>query len=258
MGPADVTRAPANLPQCAIRYAKAGWPVFPIWPRNKNPLTCHGVKDATTDLAVIARWWRRWPNANIGLAVPRGYLVVDLDSERALHSLKALGLEVPSTSTARTSRGWHFWFEVSQPVTNGVGILPGVDVRASGGYVIVPPSIHSSGAVYRWQIPLGRDSITECPDWLLDRLAEQRCAQRGRSAEDWLEVIANPIPEGRRNQSLAEVAGLLFRKLPALVAAELAYCWAQVKLSPPLPEPEVRRTIDSIAGRELDRQGSVS
>ena len=247
-----------SLPRNALRYVERDWPVFPIWPSGKNPLTPHGVNDATTDRAIIESWWHRWPNANIGLAVSAGYLVLDVDSDEALRSLKHQGQEIPSTATARTSRGWHFWYSTSEAVRNGVDILPGVDIRAFGGYVIVPPSVHSSGAIYRWEVPLERDAITECPEWLLKRLAERSCQQRGRSAEDWLEAISKPVLEGRRNQALAEVAGLLFRRLPARVAAELGYCWAQVKLQPALPEAEVLRTIESIAGCELRRKGGVS
>jgi hypothetical protein len=33
----------------------------------KHPLTPHGLKDATSDPAELGRWWRRWPQANIGL-----------------------------------------------------------------------------------------------------------------------------------------------------------------------------------------------
>ncbi len=244
-----------TLPRQALGYAEQGWPVFPIWPCGKNPLTRHGVKDATTNQATVGRWWRRWPQANIGLAVPADYLVIDVDSPDALQSLRYQDLEVPSTSTSRTHRGWHFWYMVAAAVRNGVGVVPGVDIRAAGGYVIVPPSVHPSGTTYRWDVPLDREAISECPEWLLDRLEEQHRARQGRSTEDWLEVIAKPVAEGRRNQTLAEVAGLLFRRLPAKLAVELAYCWAGTRLRPPLPDDEVARTIDSIAGRELRRRG---
>lgn len=77
----------------------------------------------------------------------------------------------------------------------------------------------------------------------------------GLSAEEWHHKVREPVPQGRRNQTLAQVAGLLFRKLPADVAAELAYCWAQVKMDPPLSDREIMRTLDSIANRELRRRG---
>lgn len=238
----------------ALEYARDGWPTLPVRPRGKEPLTPNGVKDATTDADTIRRWWDTWSDANIGLAVPAGFLVVDVDSPEAVHRIRAEDVDLPTTTSARTGRGQHLWYATGgAAVRNRVGIFPGVDVRAPGGYVVVPPSRHPSGRLYRWEVPLRRSSIAECPQWLLEVLAD-KSAPKGHSADEWQRTIATVVPEGRRNQTLAEVAGLLFRRLPAQVAAELAYCWAQVRLAPPLPEREVRRTINSIAGRELRRR----
>ena len=84
--------------KAALDYAQRGWPVLPLcWPGpqgdcgcgrghppdqvGKAPLTPHGVKDATTDPDTIRTWWRKWPKANIGIALePAGLLVLDLDS----------------------------------------------------------------------------------------------------------------------------------------------------------------------------------
>jgi hypothetical protein len=39
---------------------------------------------------------------------------------------------------------------------NGVKILPGVDYRGAGGYVVLPPSRGYNGRLYRWLTPLAR------------------------------------------------------------------------------------------------------
>ncbi|NJL26453.1 MAG: DNA primase [Thermoanaerobaculia bacterium] len=238
----------------ALAYAKQGWAVHPLQSRGKKPLTEHGVKEASTDENIVCAWWRRWPAANIGVAVPRGYVVLDVDSDEALFRLKAEDRELPATARGRTAKGFHYWYRTKQSVQNRVGLLPGIDVRAPGGYVVVPPSIHPTGAAYKWLVLLKRDAIAPAPEWLLQLLSETR-PPGGRMAESWEDAIAQPVPPGRRNQALTELAGLLFRRLPAGVANELAFCWARIKLVPPLPDAEVRRTIDSIAGRELRRRG---
>lgn len=251
---AQASRSRESLLRHALRYAEQGWPVLPVRARGKTPLTSHGVKDATTDAATIRNWWRRWPNANIGIALARDIVVVDVDSEEALQRLKHQDLGLPSTTTALTGRGRHSWYSTEgQAVKNGVGVLPGIDVRSEGGYVIVPPSVHRSGAIYHWKVPLHRDAISECPGWLLKRLEKHSRQGRGRLAKEWQELISKPVLEGRRNQVLTELAGLLLRRLPAEVATELAYCWAKVKLRPALPDDEVLRTIHSIASRERRR-----
>lgn len=252
----SVNAASPSLVEAAIGYAREGMSVFPVKSRGKSPLTKHGWKDATIQVEEVAEWWRKWPAANIGLAIPRGIVVVDLDSSDALGYLRANNLSLPATATAITGRGRHFWYSVgSAAVGNRVDLLPNVDIRAWGGYVVAPPSVHPSGAVYSWETSLKATSIAECPEWLIQKLAGEALPHR-RTPTDWSWMIGAPVLEGRRNQSLAQVAGLLLRYLPdAKIAAEVAACWAREKLSPPLPENEVRQTIESIAGRELRRRG---
>ena len=241
-----------SLGEAAMTYARAGWPVHPLACRGKAPITPHGVKEATNDPRRVEAWWQQWPEANIGLAIPAGFLVVDIDAPEALGPLQAEDLTLPTTASATTGRGEHLWYSTGgASITNRVAVFPNIDIRAKGGFVVAPPSIHPSGALYEWRTPLDRTAIAECPEWLLDRLV--RPSRRTGPADDWYRRIAEPVSEGRRNQSLAEVAGLLFRKHPAQIAAELALCWAQVKLSPPLPESEVLRTINSIAQCEARR-----
>jgi len=241
----------------ALDLARMGFPVLPLRERGKPPLTRHGVKDATTDVDQIRSWWNRRPRANVGLAVPPGYVVLDLDNSEALHRLRAQDLSLPTTATAATGRGQHLWYATGETlVRNRAGLFPDVDVRAPGGYVVAPPSIHPNGETYRWIVPLEPSVVTECPGWLLERLAENRSP--GPSQQPWRFGLAARIPRGRRNDTLARVAGFLFRKLPAAEAAEFAYCWAQVRMSPPLSDREIRRTLDSIAGRELRRRSGQS
>jgi hypothetical protein len=172
--------SPALL-QCALTYAQRGWHVFPCHtPRffthrvkcscrdpactsiGKHPRTTHGFKDATTDAATIRAWWGRWPDANIGIATgARSSLVVlDEDPKRGgdLSALEQHFGSLPETLEAITgSPGRHLYF--AYPGT----YLPsrrdafgpqfsGLDIRADGGYVIAPPSLHPSGRRYTWEV----------------------------------------------------------------------------------------------------------
>ena len=169
-----------TVPICAaLAYASQGWPVFPCHTPTvlgcscgrpgctspgKHPRTRNGVHDATTDRATVAGWWRRWPDANLAVATGQrsGIVVIDLDPRHGgHHAWRRLTAGHPSIGAplvATGSGGWHLWFaHPGRPVPNSAGRLgPGIDVRGDGGYVIAPPSVHASGARYRWVRPPGR------------------------------------------------------------------------------------------------------
>ena len=148
-----------DLPRAALQLAERGLAVFPLLPRDKRPATPHGVKDATTCADTVARWWRQDPNFNIGLAC--GAIsniwatdVDGLDAEAELRKLEKQHSPLPPTVESITARGRHFFFKwPDQDIRNSVGTLaPGIDVRGTGGYVVVPPSVHPSGRRYTWSV----------------------------------------------------------------------------------------------------------
>src|SRR5437762_13092223 len=96
----------------AARYAAKGWPIFPIKPRGKEPLTLDGFKSATTEDAVVTRWWTTWPDANIGFVPGRLHrLVLDLDGPEGERVAQELGLLSEPTLTVLTARGQHLYFQ---------------------------------------------------------------------------------------------------------------------------------------------------
>lgn len=162
-----------TLAEAALVYVeRLGMPVFPVREGGKAPATKHGFKDATLDAATVRQWWREHPNCNIGLPIPPGYVVLDVDSDFALHALAAHDLDIPATVNAKTPRGYHFWFRCDRTVQPRVGVFPGVDLRAPGSYVVAPPSRLSDGASYHWRGKPRSSDYTEAPDWLLE-LAKQ-------------------------------------------------------------------------------------
>lgn len=164
-----------EVAMAAYTYAATGWAVFPLWwpvggvcacPRGngcesagKHPLTPHGVKDATTDLATVVMWWRRWPQANIGLpAGANGLAVVDVDDEASFADLRDFmdseGQPFPDTLTQITGSGKRHFVFAAPPRgikndSNTFG-LPGIDTRGRGGYIVASPSMHPRGGRYEW------------------------------------------------------------------------------------------------------------
>ncbi len=74
----------AQLLSEALDYAAKGFAVYPVQPRGKKPLTSHGFKDASVGTDQIRNWWSQWPDANIGLPATAEYVVLDVDSDRAI------------------------------------------------------------------------------------------------------------------------------------------------------------------------------
>jgi Bifunctional DNA primase/polymerase, N-terminal len=154
----------------ALDYAARGFQVFPLKPRSKEPATRRGLYEATSNTATLRRYFTGAHPYNIAIrtGVPSNVFVLDVDGEQGLNSLAGLveqhGL-LPPTLTSTTGKGRHYWFVARSPMPCSVGkIAPGIDIRGDGGYVVVPPSIHPNGAVYRW---VNDEPPADAPDWLL-------------------------------------------------------------------------------------------
>ena len=104
-----------SLPEAAVAYANAGWPVFPLSLRGKLPLTKNGFRDASSDPAIVRNRWGRWPTVNIGFVPGRvGLLVVDIDGAEGEASASRLGLFAEPTLEVQTGRGRHLLISGSQ------------------------------------------------------------------------------------------------------------------------------------------------
>jgi hypothetical protein len=182
----DLVPLPSALGRAAIDLGLRRLPVFPIRPRSKVPLLARsaggrGFKDATTDPELIAEWWTRWPNANIGMATGRlsGIYVVDLDGAEARETWRERfpDAPIPRTTWAGTGRpgGLHLWFAYPP----GAGLLPcatlgpSLETRGDGGYVLVAPSVHPSGRRYTLNTAVPPRPM---PAWLLGAVAPKLSA----------------------------------------------------------------------------------
>lgn len=185
-----------NPLEAALDYASRGWGVFPIYEnklgicacgkpecRNqaKHPRNSDGLTGASTDPALIERWWRKWPNASIGIATGTlsGLWVLDIDPKdggvERLAQLEAEHGPLPVTMEAITgSGGRHLFFQQRDDFRNSQGknggaFGVGIDTRGQGGYVVAAPSVHISGSQYRWAEERGPGTpIAPIPQWMAE------------------------------------------------------------------------------------------
>ena len=202
----------------ACTYASLSWPVIPLVPKNKRPITKHGLLDASTDPSQIDEWWERYRDANIGGCTGHLCDVLDVDGQVGRESLDKLESEygpLPTTPFSLTGGGGaHFFF---QPTGLGNTVrladLPKLDWRGKGGYVVLPPSVHPNGTIYRWEVTPDDTPFAPVPRWLLDKLAPpvverqpvrpvRRGTRYGQAAlESELERLAQAV-KGERNHTL--------------------------------------------------------
>lgn len=148
-----------DLKWAALYYSQGlGWPVFPLRPGGKTPLTRNGFKDATTDRSQIEKWWSDHPDANIGLPTGHHFDVIDVDTPLSRtkreamvgkDDFTALGLSITA------SGGYHFFVKPGElPVKNATGVMgQGIDYRTLGGYVVGAWSRMENGKPWRWIFP---------------------------------------------------------------------------------------------------------
>jgi hypothetical protein len=246
----------------ALALAARGLCVFPCRPRDKIPAVERGCLAASKDPETIKAWWATEPHCNIGVATGTvsGIFVVDvdgLDAECELRRLEGAHGSLPATVEVITARGRHLYFRMPEtPLRNSAGkIAPGIDIRADGGYVLTPRSIHPSGKHYEWSVDCA-GTIAAAPDWLVQEITRTNGNGAATPPAEWRELVANGVAEGSRNSRVTKLTGHLLRRfLDPFVVLDLMQCWNAARCRPPLPEEDVERIVDSICAKELQRRG---
>jgi hypothetical protein len=239
----DFTETPisenANLTLLyALEYAAAGIAVFPLHtvfdgicscrkgsecqnkgkhPRWRKGDLENGVDSATTDEATIRSWFGKWENANLAIAMGGVLRLIALDSDprnggdASVYDLvEAHGEAWLATHTVRTGGGGnHFLYRLPEGIEVHKGkIAPGIDVKAAGGYLVAPPSVHASGRMYE---VANNIDIAIAPDWIIEELTRAPDVQpskvvdfqeRSRTSAS---AAARYFEDGERNNGLRDV-----------------------------------------------------
>lgn len=201
----------------ALELLVLGWSVLPMHSVSSGRCTCgctscaapgkhpriawEGLTDRLPLEEEVRRWWGRWPEANLGVVTGArsGLVVIDVDPRNGgdvtLAALEDLYAPMPATVVALTGGGGiHVYFRHPGERLPCRPIAPGLDLKADGGLVVVPPSIHASGRTYVWDHGHAPGEIrpAEMPEWLIElargastsiRRAASRTAPLRTSAE---------------------------------------------------------------------------
>lgn len=258
----------------ALAYAARGWSVLSLCPPNhqgvgrshrgccspgKRPFFPTAAEPASGEWKEyqarrakpdeIRAWFDRNPRINVGVALgPVSELVgIDVDDEDGDTLLAELaGGDLPPTWEYTTGKGRRLLYRLPPGVVvvNQAFRRPGTEIEilrfmSQGGQVVLPPSVHPNGSVYRWKEGRSPDDgpAADVPAWLRGE-AKREGGTATRPTDGEL------ITEGGRNNYLISLAGAM-RKRGAdegVIAAAL-HATNESRFDPPLETSEV----DSVA-----------
>lgn len=243
----------------ALLYAEKKYAVFPLMPRSKAPATAHGFYDASTDPDQIRKWWKENPNYNIGIATgdpSHGLYVIDVDDnpKKGKHGAETLRKwetehgPLPETITAVSGTGgYHYYYRTRDQYqkAENIGGLEHIDVRANGGYIVAPPSIHpDSGKAYEWVTGLSpEDRAPAMLSGSAKILADQGAKEKPKD-EFKVQTLAETFGQGKRTKALVSVIGSLKRKgFTDEEITKMIEFVNESRCSPPLTDRELEREV---------------
>ena len=234
-----------TIDELAMEYVDSGWSVLPVRPEEKRPYMTNWLQytktRATKDM--VNNWLCNLSGAGIGAVTGKISNMVVLDVEHDCpYKIEDLLDRYPTQMVARSgSGGYHLYYQYPTNVTsvsNRVHIFEGADLRADGGFIVLPPTRHQNGNRYEW---VKRGPLGAFPMALLDLRSESTS-----SGEGWITEALRGVSEGGRNDTCARLAGYFFKKgMNYDIVEALLLDWNE-RNDPPLPVREVRTTIRSI------------
>ena len=245
----------------ALEYAQAGYAVIPVTRADKRPYIAGGSHSASTDPDVIRKWWKQYPNANVAIvcgAVSGNLFAIDVDvkdgkkGDESLEVWQSKHGLLPYTVVQTTgSGGKHYFFRspVIAQYDSKVDALPGVDIRGEWTYVVVWPSVYEVGRMYHWDREisvLDTEEVAEANGSVYDLLdLNKKSAKTAKKSDPSKKVKLADVKEGGRNEAIFKyAASQCGMAVPIEYALQIAL-QMNASWSDPLPENEVRKTVNS-------------
>lgn len=226
-------------------YVDRGWSVLPVRPEEKRPFMTNWLQytHSRASKETITSWFTNLSGAGVGIVTGRVSNVIVLDVESTCpYPIEDILKKYPTQLISRSgSGGYHLFYQYPTnvpKVANRVRIFDGADLRADGGFIVLPPTIHSSGKRYEW---VSEGVPGRFPAALLDLRSQPKVQSDG-----WITEALRGVSEGGRNDACARLAGYFFKKgMTYDIVESLLLDWNE-RNDPPMPTKEVRTTIKSI------------
>lgn len=143
----------------------------------RNGGLCHGFYAATTEIDTFDEWLELHPDAQ-NLAMPTGQttgvFVFEYDpgngGDTSYNELAAEHGAFNTHTILSPSGGYHFHFQMTNYSFGNIHgqIWPGIDIKGTGGYALIPPSTTEKGKY----VTIDHQEPQVAPKWLLDKIFE--------------------------------------------------------------------------------------
>jgi hypothetical protein len=258
-------------------YQKHRLSFFPLRKKSKKPAGEWTIwqQRPPTPQEVTAGFNNGSRNIAIVTGQVSGIIVLDEDNPPVFRAwLAEHRYHLPATATVKTStyqddqgntqtKFHHYFKHPGGKIKNMIKQIPGADIKADGGYVVAPPSIHPSGEQYEWCFGLGLEEYgdTPAPAWLLKHLNYDVDAAVTLVKddllppdEDWVTEALKGVNRGERNNIAAKLAGYyLSRGDPENRVLEMIRSW-NLRNPEPIPDKEIQTIVTSISRKEARKR----
>ncbi len=247
-----------ELMEAARQYLKSGFHPIACLPREKRTwVEWKKYQTVAPTEKELSGWWGIRPDANVALVFGRGTFAVDMDGEGAESLLIEKGIRLPEDAPrSKTARGGHILLSSDRPIPDCVGLLRDgngnhIDIRGVG-YIVAPPSVHPSGAIYKWIIP-PTGSLPKAPQALLDLITKTKSQPETKHESDggWVAgALSGGAADGTRDHTCTRLAGYFIGRGVDAETTKTILCETFGRNStPPFPAREISKCVDSIDRR---------
>jgi Bifunctional DNA primase/polymerase, N-terminal len=210
-----MSKPATRLMSMALLYASKGLPVVPVHGKTKDRCTCgddncgqpgkhprteHGVDDATTDPAVVERYWTKWPKAKIAVATGAPNVIAVTVDTHMVGTWKKFEAEHGQPRTVEFSDSdSHIYLFDAPPVAvpkGEVHIAEGVTATGNGGYVIAPISkeVPNDKLHFKSGHAVGEVDVATLPGWLTKLIFLHRGPANELEGKDFTAIVEDFAP----------------------------------------------------------------